>query len=52
MAQELKFYDLKSRKSFKTSSYKIVTKGRRRFAVATTPSGKKAYRIVGKDFKG
>ena len=44
----LKFYDLKARKSFTTSSYKCMTKSGRRFAVAATPSGGKAYRIMGK----
>ena len=45
----LKFYDLKKKKSFNTNIYKIITKSGRRFAVATTPSGIKSWRIVGKD---
>jgi len=47
----LKFYDLKSRKSFESDEYKIVTKGNTRFAVATSPSGVKSYRIVSKTFR-
>ena len=50
----LKFYDLKSRKSFSTDKYKIVpkkVKGKTRyFAVAKAPSGIDAWRIVGNDF--
>ena len=49
--QKLKFYDLKAKKSFMTNDYKIVIKGARKFAVATTPSGSQSYRIVAKDFK-
>lgn len=44
--ESLKFYDLKKKKAFTTSSYKLVTKSGRHFAVATAPSGCKAYRIV------
>lgn len=45
---ELKFYDLKAKKAFTTSNYKIITKKGRRFAVAKAPSGIESYRIVGK----
>jgi hypothetical protein len=44
----LKFYDLKAKKSFTTTSYKPMMKSGRKFAVATTPSGGKAYRIMAK----
>ena len=48
--EELSFYDLKGKKKFKSSNYKVivkVVKGRkRRFAVAETPSGIKAWRIL------
>ncbi len=47
--QELKFYDMKSKKSFKTSKYRVVKKGRRNFAVAKAPSGVKSYRIISKE---
>lgn len=50
--EELNFYDLKAKKKFTTSNYKIIVKSNRRFAVATAPSGAQSYRIVGKDFKG
>lgn len=48
MAEELSFYDVKGKKKFKSSKYKIVTKKGRRFAVAKAPSGIDAYRILGK----
>lgn len=48
MATQLKFYDLRARKSFLTSSYKIVNKGGRKFAVAKAPSGVASWRIIGK----
>lgn len=44
---KLKFYDVKAKKSFMSSNYKMVTKKGRRFAVAKAPSGIMAYRIVG-----
>ena len=51
---QLKFYDLKKKKSFTTDKFKFVMKstrsGKRYFAVATAPSGVKSWRIVGKDF--
>lgn len=48
MAESLTFYDLKSKKRFATSSYKIVVKNGRRFAVAKAPSGIESWRILGK----
>lgn len=48
MATELKFYDLRARKSFMTNKYKVVVKKGRKFAVATAPSGVPSYRIMGK----
>ena len=47
-AAKLKFYDLKARKTFMTDKYKPVTKSGRHFVVATSPSGKPAWRIVAK----
>ena len=44
----LKFYDVKAKRSFTTSSYGTVKKSGRTFAVAKTPSGGSAYRILGK----
>ena len=51
--EALKFYDLKGKKSFTTSEYKIVIKtdkkgNKRRFAVATSPSGIPSWRVLGK----
>ncbi len=48
---KLKFYDLKARKSFLTDKFKLESRGKRRFAVTTSPSGVKSMRIVSKDFK-
>ena len=49
--EELSFYDLKAKKKFKSSNYKIVTKkvngNSRRFAVAKAPSGIMSWRILG-----
>jgi hypothetical protein len=42
----LKFYDLKKKKAFTSTKYKLVTKKGRNFAVAVAPSGCDAYRIV------
>lgn len=48
MAETLSFYDVKGKKKFSSSDYKIVTKKGRRFAVAKAPTGIDAYRILGK----
>jgi hypothetical protein len=48
MAEKLKFYDLKARKSFTSDKYKLVTKSGRNFAVCKAPSGVDSYRIVAK----
>jgi hypothetical protein len=49
--EKLKFYDLRAKKAFTTSTYKVVVKKGRRFAVATAPSGVVSYRIMGKATK-
>jgi len=49
--KKLKFYDVKKKKSFMSSNYKIKTIKGRKFAVCKAPSGIMAYRIVAKDFK-
>ena len=50
----LKFYDLKKKKSFTTDKYRFTSKRTKRgmtyFVVAKAPSGVPSYRIVGKDF--
>ena len=48
MAEKLSFYDLKSRKKFTSSSYNLVKKSGRNFAVCKAPSGIQSWRIVGK----
>jgi len=51
---QLKFYDVKGKKSFTTDDFEIVkketTRGVKFFAVADAPSGIKAWRIVSKNF--
>lgn len=43
------FYDVKSKKKFTTSSYRIVKKGNRYFAVAKSPTGThECWRVVSK----
>jgi len=45
---KLQFYDVKGKRKFTSSNYKIkVIKGRR-FAISKAPSGIMAYRIMGK----
>lgn len=52
MAKEhLEFYDVKTKKKFKTDSFKIVDKSGRMFAVAKSPAGThECWRVVSKDF--
>ena len=51
MVDKLKFFDLKEKKSFTTDKFTVKSIKGRRFAMATSPAGTKASRIVGKDFK-
>ena len=48
--ERLSFYDVKSKKKFNSSKYVLkvmkVKKSKRFFAVATSPSGIKAWRII------
>jgi len=47
MAENLKFYDVKTKKSFFSSVYDIkVTKRGTKQAIAKAPSGIKAYRFL------
>lgn len=53
---ELKFYDVKAKKSFVTDKFRLKTKmtraGKRKFAIAISPFTKiEAYRIVALDFE-
>ncbi len=49
MAEKLKFYDIKAKKSFTTNKFKVVNKKGRRFAVAKSPlTGIMAHRIMKK----
>ena len=45
--EELKFYDVRDKKTFMSNDYKTVVKHNRHFAVAKAPSGVMAWRIVG-----
>ena len=50
---KLQFYDLKTRKKFESDKFELetreTTKGMRYIAIATTPSGIKAFRYLSKD---
>lgn len=49
---ELKFLDVKTKKTFTTSDFKIgTTKNGRKMATTTAPSGVKAVRFVKSDFE-
>ena len=49
--EQLEFYDVKSKKKFKTTDYRIVNKGGRMFAVTKSQSGThECWRVVSKDF--
>lgn len=49
LPSELSFYDVKSKRSFKSSAYKVVKKKGIRFAVAKSPFSKiDSYRILGR----
>jgi hypothetical protein len=49
--EEIEFFDVKSKKKFKTSDYRIVNKGGRMFAVAKSRTGThECWRVVSKDF--
>jgi len=50
--EKLSFYDVKTKKKFYTTDYKIVVKKGRRFAVAKSPTGThECWRTVSKDFQ-
>ncbi len=47
---ELEFYDVKSRKKFKTTTFRIVERKGRPFAVAKSQSGShECWRVLSKD---
>lgn len=51
MAEELEFYDVKSKEKFKTTDYRIEERNGRFFAVTKSQSGPhECWRVVGKDF--
>ena len=48
--QEMEFYDVKSKKKFKTSTYKLQERSGRFFVVAKSQSGPhECWRVVSKD---
>lgn len=47
---DMEFYDVKSKKKFKTAEYRLVEKGGRNFVVAKSPSGThECWKVVSKD---
>lgn len=48
---KLKFFDVKKQTSFFATKYRTVNKSGRRFAVAKSPSGIQAWRIIAKPRK-
>lgn len=46
-SSELEFYDVKTKESFTTSDYKIKAIKGKKFAVAFSPAGNKAFKIIG-----
>tara|TARA_Y100000590_G_scaffold469858_1_gene660195 strand:- start:232 stop:447 length:216 start_codon:yes stop_codon:yes gene_type:complete len=51
MAEDLSFYDVKTKKKFTTSEYRIEDKGGRKFAVTKSQEGShECWRVVSKDF--
>ena len=51
MAEELSFYDVKTKKKFTTSDYRIEDKAGRKFAVTKSQEGShECWRVVSKDF--
>ena len=50
MAQAQEFYDVKTKKKFKTDKYRLVTKAGRNFIVAKSESGPhECWRVVSKE---
>jgi len=48
--EELSFYDVKTKKSFKTGDYQVKEKSGRFFAVTKSPAGShECWRVLGKD---
>lgn len=45
--EEISFYDVKTKKRFKTDKYTIKVRAGRRFAVAKSPAGTSSWRILG-----
>lgn len=45
---KLKFYDVRAKRAFQTDKFVTKKIKGRNFAIATSPTGTKAYRIMGK----
>ena len=51
MAEEISFYDVKTKKKFTTSDYRIEDRSGRKFAVTKSKEGShECWRVVSKDF--
>ncbi|MBU4377372.1 MAG: hypothetical protein KKD29_07900 [Candidatus Omnitrophica bacterium] len=47
---DMEFFDVKTKKKFKTAEFRVVEKSGRNFAVAKSPSGPhECWRVLGKD---
>jgi len=47
MAEEIEFYDVKTKKKFKTSEYRVEERNGRYFAVTKSPSGDyECWRVI------
>jgi hypothetical protein len=52
MVTEVEFYDLKTKKKFKSTNYRIETRGVRRFAVTKSLTGPyECWHVLPKAFK-
>ncbi|MFW6230559.1 MAG: hypothetical protein ACOC32_00890 [Nanoarchaeota archaeon] len=50
MAEEIEFYDVKSKSKFKTTEYRVEERNGRFFAVTKSPSGDyECWRVLGKE---
>jgi hypothetical protein len=50
MADEISFYDVKTKKKFNTANYSVKEKSGRFFAVAKSPAGThECWRVLSKD---
>lgn len=51
MVKSMEFFDVKTKKKFKTTKFTVTKVGKRKAIKAKSPSGITAFRFVKKDFK-